>query len=658
MPSHKLTGSLVVLVGLAALLVVWWPDAGTDDDLPALTPPGAPSSATRADEPTFRGADAPPGHVAPLLDDDLPSHANPAETAPPELDVELLVRFHDGRAAPGARLRWIPRADQAGPSPPVLESSTDAEGRATLRISGRGSLRARDTNSLAGSATLDLEADELRPGQPITLTLIAPGRLHVDVVTHDGLPARDAQVRVFVEPGLRGDTPGLDVRHPTLRGLRPFGSESFPARRDDSGGFVVVADAGVPFSVRATRNGRSADGMLIVLEPGETRSVGLPVPGAFTLTGHVVDDQGEALGSGQVHVWWTAGAVHAAGDGAVREGRRVAHVDEHGAYDVDLPGPGRCQVVARGPLVASALHEVALEPWAPHARVDLVVPAASSIRGHLVDGRGQGLPDVVVRARPAHLRDEDAEERAPSVWTLHGEARATTAADGSFELSPLHPDGTYILYARPDPDDAERKLVLRDVEAGRDDVLLVASEANLARARLSGVVRSGVDGGPVAFIRPTLLIELDGQVVDTWQEPLSTADGHYLIEGLAPGYRYRLRLQAPGLGAVELPWFVASVHGRHDDVTLPMLAGIDLDAKRGSRRLDGGRVVLQRLSEDFDDAPRRESLGEQGRLLLDDLLPGRYRLTVTHPDGLAHTREVDLEPGQTLRVTAPLSPAG
>jgi hypothetical protein len=178
--------------------------------------------------------------------------------------------------------------------------------------------------------------------------------------------------------------------------------------------------------------------------------------------------------------------------------------------------------------------------------------------------------------------------------------------------------------------------VVKDVPAGSDDVLLVASEENLARVVIELAVVADATGDPVEDFRPTLLIRLDGRTIDTQQPPVHAAGGVFAIEGLAPGYEYCLRVDADGFGTVEWTWWTADPRGHEFLARLPATGGLQVDVTDTTGvPVNLAAVSVARQSELFDvDRTVRKHTDAAGRVTFEDLIPGRYRVEVRH-DGRA-----------------------
>ncbi|MCB9899657.1 MAG: carboxypeptidase regulatory-like domain-containing protein, partial [Planctomycetes bacterium] len=299
----------------------------------------------------------------------------------------------------------------------------------------------------------------------------------------------------------------------------------------------------------------------------------------------------------------------------------------------------------------SDLVQVSLDRAHPSAHAVLVVPDAAAISGRIVDGSGAPIEGAEVAARPASLLVDDSS--APNVWSRLGQASDTSNADGRFRLAPLVPGARYLVFARPDPDRAERKLVERDVPAGTDDLLFVASEDALRRAALTVVVRAA-DGRPLQHVDVQLLIRLDDEVVDTEHPPVALEDGRLRLDGLAPGYEYTLSVRAYGLGSAVLPWFTAVPDGVARDLVLPLEGRLEATLRRAAGSAEGARLSATRRAGDFAAGPASGVADALGRITCEDLDPGTWDVRAALGRDEAHA-VLEILPGETAFLTLDLA---
>lgn len=155
-----------------------------------------------------------------------------------------------------------------------------------------------------------------------------------------------------------------------------------------------------------------------------------PHPGAC-LVGELVDERGRAERSGEVSLVPRGGR---ASRDHVSDGRFRVIFDERGTYDLHARGSG-----------GQAREVLELDPAQPPSALTVVLRGAGSLRGRVLDARGNGLEGwpLVAAAEGAWLDrlrlpiqppsvEEDDDSAPGRAWT-----EAISAADGTFELSGL-----------------------------------------------------------------------------------------------------------------------------------------------------------------------------------------------------------------------------
>jgi protocatechuate 3,4-dioxygenase beta subunit len=513
-----------------------------------------------------------------------------------------------------------------------VPAHTDGEGYAQVTLPHDQAFVSAWHPEAGTSPLLSLQAlfaNTSSEGDPI-IWLGTPARLDVDVQLHGGAPASGVSVVVTsalqnmrLPPGPPRVTDGL-------------GRASFEVVT----GFPVVAYA-------EDVNGRS-DLRMVQLEPGEVGRVQLQLPGPWSIRGIVLDERGEPAPGLEVTLWRALEGGDL--DAGVLPGgepyRDEEGTDSEGAFRFNLPGGGDylVQVTDEGRSPSDVM-PASVDDYSPVANVMLRAFPAASISGRLVDGDGAPLAGATVHARPAHHYDFAMQAYGPTLFTRMGQGRDRTDEEGAFVLSGLNPIGTFIVWCRPDEEQRDRKLVLTDIPAGTEDLLLVASEEALARGVLESVVLQEGSRVPLDEIRATLVINLDGRVLDTKRPVEEGAEGLLRIEGLAPGFDYALRLDAPGCGAVELPWFTARRGVQRMDATLPPEGELMVVVRdRDGRALPGVDVWLDLQSEfPVKDGLRAATTDATGAAHLSRLDPGTWILGAQRVE----PREVVVHQGAT-----------
>jgi hypothetical protein len=520
--------------------------------------------------------------------------------------------------------------EDGGLTPVGSPAHTDAEGRVQVVLPHDQAFVAAWHPDAGSSPLLSVQAlwaTTSSRSEPI-IWLNAPARIDIDVIQHGGTPAQGASVVVTSALATMRLPPGP------------------PLLTDSLGRASLDVVTGVPLAIWAEgANGRS-ELRMAQPEPGEVARVQLQLPGPWSVRGLVLDDQGQPAPGVELTLWRAleGGDLDA---GVLPRGdpyRDEQTTDDEGAFRFNLPGGGDylVQVTDEGNSPSDVM-PASVDDYAPVAQVMLRVFPSASISGRLVDGDGAPLPGVTVHARPAHHYDFAMQAYGPTLFSRMGQGSDRTDADGAFAVSGLNPAGTFIVWCRPDEEQRDRKLVLTGIPAGTEDLLLVASEEALARGVLESVVLQEGSRVPLDVIRATLVINLDGRVLDTKRPVVEGADGLLRIEGLAPGFDYALRLDAPGCGAVELPWFTARRGVQRMDAVLPPEGELLVVVRdRDGRALPGVDVWMELQSEfPVKNRLRAATSDDSGTATLRRLDPGRYQLGAERIEPL----EITVHPG-------------
>ncbi len=493
---------------------------------------------------------------------------------------------------------------------------TDDAGLATVPLPRAGlALEARQPN--LGTSGFIAPADLRRQRNTVvTLTLRPDVSINGRVVHADGAPAAGASVQC----------------RPQHEQSRPRGRVPALTTTDANGTFALLVSPWIALEISAELDGIAT----VPMRVRSSRELVLELPGRWSVGGLVVDGDDEPVAGARVTVWRSVPGVDIERDGTERltPHRIDVLTNRDGSFAVNVPTLSEYTVMARvdddppSPDVRTIVDD-----WTPHATVRLRIPDASEIAGRVVDEYGSPVPDALVFARPAHLFQPELDPYGPTAFTRFGQAQDNSDRDGRFVLGPLNGAATYIVFCRPDPRRPDRKVVVRDVLGSTSDLVLVASDDNLRRASWTGEIYDETSGLVIAAPVITLIIRLDDIVLPAGLSP-QVADGSFVIDSLAPGYDYRLRVDAPGRSAFQSDWWTATIPGRRDIIRLAPAGQLEVDA--GEPGVD---VIVRRVDDAFGvDGTVADATGLAGRVTFSQLVAGTYEVTTVREETLKTSR--------------------
>jgi hypothetical protein len=502
-----------------------------------------------------------------------------------DLGAALVVHVVEGSGRP------VADAEVGLVDDPSRLVRTDAAGLAALSGVPAGTVGV--TVSGAGYATSEVTAGAA-PGMKVELTVTLRQGYAVSgaVIDGAGRPVAGAQV------GVRGGLGGIGIR-----GAR--------AVTDAEGRFTVAAlGAGTHTLV-------ASDGEHAPTEAAPVTITDQPIAGVrITLKeGGVIDGQVTQADAAPVR----AATVRVVGGGPspVRELR----TDEQGRFSARGLPSGLVQLQAESDGATSDVMDVDLASTADRPEVRLVLDAAGSIAGVVVDSQGHPVAGAQVTAYP------DAADDASRPSGISRAAPATTDRGGAFQIRGLHP-GNYRLFATGAP--GLRNPVDRGIAAAAGDsnvrIALVAGGA------LRGSLRSSKDGASPAHAELQLgqraPVSITGGTIDLPNIPPGTYDVAIRGAEFAELVRHGVAIrdgQTTDLGTIELS------AGR-------ILVGTVVDG-RGAP-VEGARIQLTassvlagagaRTTEDLPGAPGTTS-DHDGQFTLRGVPAAAASVSALHP---------------------------
>ncbi|HEX5053624.1 MAG TPA: carboxypeptidase-like regulatory domain-containing protein [Planctomycetota bacterium] len=467
----------------------------TPDARLALTVEGGRASA-RCQEPALQ-----PGEVRDVV-------------LPVATGAELLVRVVDEHDAPVAGAFVSVRPDAASGLSLALQTrreTTGADGTCLLRnLDAGGYVVDATASGLAATGTKVQLAPTPEPAE-LRLVLAEGGVVTGTVLAPDGAPVEGA--RVAHQPSeslpLIGDMAtqiGPSMLEATTRGGVPTDAEGrfrLSGLADD-GTFLVVA-AHPDYSVGTTADVRMGDtGVTVTLQP------------LGGLRGRVVAEATAApVAEFTVCLLRTSFLVLQL---PVR--RSVVH-DADGAFRIEGVSPDSytLQVEADG---YSTLEKNVAVPAAGSLEVGtLSLSRAARVHGIVRSEQGRPIRGALVQKRRGAMADNPMLAMFES-----GAVRATTDAEGRFELAPLAPGGLQLLATAADFASGRSERI--ELVAGQDLDGVVIELGH------GGTIRGRLVLGPAQRVEDFLLLA-QHQVTQNSQSAESHADGTFVIENLDPG---------------------------------------------------------------------------------------------------------------------------
>jgi len=521
----------------------------------------------------------------------------------------------------GVRYTWSDMSDTV--------SEPDGSFRVSGLEAGRYQVRAW-SDDLFGTSDQEVPLGLAEISQPIT------------VEVHPAV-ALEAEVTVA---GDKGPCPEGRVQLKQLGGERSF---SGTVREDDVGHTTVQGIT--PGTYRVTVH---CDGYVSEPDYGQLEVGGDAIPPAryevregLAIRGMVRYDGGEPVDRALIRIAAKRTEGEPPPPQVTNRGVR-SHAD--GTFEAQGLLPGTYEVMTRGGTESPGMEEpiiVELESGADRNDVELLLPATGTIKGVVMDERGQTLRDVTVRA----------EEQGKFTWASGGNGMTVTDQDGRFEIAQISA-GEYRVSAsrgyvnnlrKPGTSDDDPKGQLVAVAADTEvevELRVVATDGEITGRVVS-------EGGPVAdaFINFDRMSESNAanekreRASVRWgqwgERPILTdADGRFTVTGLTDG---RYVVQATRKGGGE---------GVISDVEVGADVTIEIEATgsvRGTVRAKAGELPPN-LSVTLSEKEKNLHFSEdtyrnEGAFAFEAIPAGHYELRATTDNGSART-EIDLGVGE------------
>jgi hypothetical protein len=297
----------------------------------------------------------------------------------------------------------------------------------------------------------------------------------------------------------------------------------------DRAGVFVVADLPTPgdYVIDLSLAGFTGRTIALELEAGAPRDVGDQelVGGAGSMSGVVVDEQGNRLGGVQITV---------AGDRATALTTTLTDGDRGSFFIQDLVVPGAYSVAFTAPGLQTETRIVAFDEAGSKSLGEVrMFTAFGRIEGRVVDPTGTAVGNAEIELIDG-LRSRT--------------TTSSTTGNGSFGFDDVAP-GSYTIVVRStdDPDNVKMWVAQRDVAAGEvvrlDRVVLPLSSLGTVQ----GVV-TDTDGVELGLVGVTLTGE--GKTMNTTTESDPATRGTFSFTGLDVPGTYELRFSLANYGTV------------------------------------------------------------------------------------------------------------
>ncbi|HEX5010949.1 MAG TPA: carboxypeptidase regulatory-like domain-containing protein, partial [Planctomycetota bacterium] len=407
------------------------------------------------------------------------------------------------------------------------------------------------------------------------------------------------------------------------------------------GRFKMLFDAPI-FTTLTARQGllRTAE-VRVHLDPGEEKSVELRVPGACAVTGRVLQADGTPVAAAKVHV---AGEV----------GEKVSPVISapDGTFTLPLTQPDSFVLMAESKgLVTASVVQVTVSSEAPQAKADIPMLVASHLSGHVRWSTGEPVVHAMMHA------SAEGKSLGPGNLSLLSEmARGTyTDESGAFRVEGLHPDLPLSVSCFVSISASAR---VEDVQPGRDDVELVIDRATADGVTIEVEAVDEATGQPVPAYTLWHDFWNNGLHEDAKRVQVSDPDGRFQLEHCGTTVRYGFNIEAEGYARLQLGPIAPAADGAHVVARLGRTGMLHIRVldPDGLPALGAHVFVAQAYSTAFDrfDPFADEPTQDDGRVVLDDVPPGRYVVLASGAAGASSMLRAEVASGRETNIDVSL----
>ncbi len=314
------------------------------------------------------------------------------------------------------------------------------------------------------------------------------------------------------------------------------------SKTNDSGRFEVKGLGDGRYKLSSKAAGYLPDeAREIEISPSGTADLKLELRLGGAIAGKVIDSKGNPVGGATVrpvvHLPVAEDSLGSLGtvfelttttepDGSYK----LAGLPAHKAYTVSAQHGSYPEGVVKG---------IAVEPGEMVAKVDIVLPSGSSIRGRVIDSGDTGVAGATVQASREH-GDADDEDRFVMGWSGARSRITSTAQDGFYSIDAL-PAASYTVSAlAKDRRSATKRNVKLDEGRPTEGVDLVLGAVESLRGIVSDTAGGRLPGARVQVFT--------GDAVPTRTQ--TDADGRFEVQGLAKG-EASVRVSQDGFASVQ-----------------------------------------------------------------------------------------------------------